>query len=130
MKNLKRNKDCKKYLILLLILASTSLRTLIAQQNEETNALDKTKVCMVDDEYKGEQQLTTIIKGKTYFGCCDPCIQTLNADSSFRFAIDPFSGLKISKAEAYIVRKTMKTDAVIYFENKENYQLYLNKIKK
>ena len=125
MTSIKRN----KHLTLILLLIGTSISNFKAQQNAKITALDKTKVCMVDDEYKGEQQLTTKIDGKIYYGCCDPCIQTLNSDSSFRFAFDPISNIKINKADAFIVKETTETDKVLYFENKANYQTYLNKIK-
>lgn len=123
----KKTKLYQKKPILLMVLVYISLGTLTAQQKSSTDVLDKTKVCMVNDEYKGEQQLITIIDEKIYYGCCDPCIEALNTDSSFRYAIDPFSGLKISKAEAFIAKKENNSDAVIYFENEENYRQYINK---
>ena len=129
MRSTTKNKLYKKSLTLLVCLVFVSLNKLVAQQNYDSTELDKTNVCMVDDEYKGEQQLQTIIDGKTYYGCCIPCIETLNSDSSFRYGIDPISKIKIDKTDAFIVRKSVESDKVLYFEDKENYQTYLEKSK-
>ena len=126
-----RNKfKLNKNLILFLTLFCLIVTTVNSQEKSDSEELDKTKVCMVDDQYKGEQQLITVIDNKKYYGCCEPCIEILNTDSSYRFAKDHFTGKSIDKAKAYIVRKTKNNDAVLYFENKINYQAYIAKHKK
>ena len=130
MKNILKSKLYKKQPIFLVVLMYIAITTVNAQKKSDSDELDKTKVCMVDDEYKGEQQLITVIDNKKYYGCCEPCIEILNTDSSYRFAKDHFTGKSIDKAKAYIVRKTKNNDAVLYFENKINYQAYIAKHKK
>mgnify|MGYP003639001829 CR=1 FL=1 len=129
MKNILKSKLYKKQPIFLVVLMYIAITTVNAQKKSDSDELDKTKVCMVDDEYKGEQQLITVIDNKTYYGCCEPCIETLNSDSSFRYTKDHFTGKKVDKSNAYIVRKTKESDAIIYFENKKNYQAYITKNK-
>ena len=112
--------------IFMLTAFAIGLSTLSAcGQKTPTESVDRTKVCMVDNQYKGELQLTTTIDGKTFYGCCDPCIETLNDDADFRFSEDPFSGKKINRAEAFIARVKDKEDAIQYFESEENYKKYI-----
>jgi len=111
-----------KFRILLLLSIWLYVLPVTAQENTSENVLDKSKVCMVDDEYKGEQQLTTTINEKVYFGCCEPCIELLLADTSFRYATDPFSGSKVCKADAFIVRKSGEDSKVLYFESEESFR--------
>jgi hypothetical protein len=118
MKNIKIYKSSFFALIFMFSTYST-----YAQQTESLLEVDKRKVCMVDDEYKGEQQLLVTIDNKTYYGCCDPCIETLKTDSSFRKTTDYYLGSKIFKADAYIVKKT--NNKVLYFKSKESYLAYL-----
>jgi|TARA_R110000765_G_scaffold263335_3_gene363108 YHS domain-containing protein len=83
-------------------------------------------VCMVNDAYMGKIQMPVPVKGKTYYGCCQMCVKTLNNNHEARTGIDPFSNQKIDKTEAYIV--LMKEEgAVAYFESKENYLSYSKK---
>ncbi len=124
MKNTKR-KQAISNLAALLILFIGMATPAASQQDTVESGLDKTQVCMVDDEFHGEQQLTTEVDGKVYYGCCDPCIDALNSDASFRFATDPVTGGKVSKVEAFIAIKPGEEKAVLYFESKENYQQYL-----
>ena len=81
-------------------------------------------VCMVNDMYMGIQQLAVEHNGKTYYGCCEMCQTRIPQDIKVRKAIDPYSLKTVDKAEAYIVR-IGKQGQVAYFENKENYALFI-----
>lgn len=81
-------------------------------------------VCMVNDEYMGKQQLEVPFEGKMYYGCCKMCQERIPKEESVRYAIDPHSLKKISKADAYIV-VIGNNDEVAYFENEENYKQFL-----
>ena len=85
-------------------------------------------VCMVNDAYMGKPQIPVPVNGKTYYGCCQMCVGTLNNEETARTATDPFSGKSIDKTEAYIVLMKEEGD-VAYFESKENYLSYLKKQK-
>ena len=83
-------------------------------------------VCMVNNAYMGKPQIPVPVNGKTYYGCCQMCVGTLNNDETARMGIDPFSNKKVDKTEAYIV--LMKAEGeVSYFESKENYLNYKKK---
>jgi len=86
--------------------------------------VQKNKICMVDDVFKGEEMIKVEIDGQVYYGCCEPCIEALLIDSTFRYAIDPFSGKKIGKADAFIV---VGEDGVglQYFDSKNNFESFL-----
>ena len=84
-------------------------------------------VCMVNNEYMGKPQIAVPVNGKTYYGCCQMCVGTLNNDETARVGIDPFSNKKVDKTEAYIV--LMKEGGEVnYFESKENYLNYKKKL--
>jgi len=81
-------------------------------------------VCMVNDAYMGKLQIPVPVNGKTYYGCCQMCVGTLNSNETARTGIDPFSKKPIDKTEAYIV--LMKASGeVAYFESEENYLKYM-----
>lgn len=84
-------------------------------------------VCMVDNTVKDSLLLPITFDGKTYYGCCIPCIEVLQSDTTFRYAKDPESGKTISKATAVIYRKEDSEMQVLYFETEENLNTYLNK---
>ena len=86
--------------------------------------LSNNKVCMVNDTYMGVDQIEVPVGGKMYYGCCEMCIDKLNSLESVRFGIDPFSGQKVDKSEAFIVLKSKSTGEVLYFQSEETHQQY------
>ncbi len=81
------------------------------------------QVCMVNDAYMAKEQIPVPVNGKTYYGCCQMCVKTLNEQEDARIAVDPFSGKKVDKTEAYIV--LLKDDGTVgYFKSEENYVAY------
>ena len=81
-------------------------------------------VCMVNDAYMGKEQIEVPFEGEIYYGCCKMCEERIPKDEKVRYAIDPFSLKKISKASAYIVI-IGDNNEVAYFENESNYQSFL-----
>jgi len=81
------------------------------------------QVCMVNDTYMGKDQIAVPVNGKTYYGCCQMCVSTLNEQSSSRRAKDPMTEETVDKAEAFIVVLD-PSGSVGYFKNEVNYQLY------
>ena len=49
---------------------------------------------MVNDAYMGKKQIEVPHDGKTYYGCCEMCVERIPKDKSVREATDPFSGEK------------------------------------
>ncbi|WP_228458122.1 hypothetical protein [Chryseobacterium schmidteae] len=84
----------------------------------------KNMVCMVNDTYMGKEQIEVLFEGKIYYGCCNMCKEKIPKDARARYAIDPHSLKKISKADAYIV-VIGNNNEVAYFENEGNYQKFL-----
>ena len=77
-------------------------------------------VCMVNDAYMGKLQMAKPVNGKTYYGCCQMCVKTLNDNELARTGMDPYSGQPIDKTEAFIV--IMSNDGrVAYFESRSNF---------
>lgn len=86
--------------------------------------LPNNKVCMVNDTYMGVDQIEVPVADKMYYGCCEMCVDKLNTLESVRFGIDPFTGEKVDKADAFIVLKSKSTGAVHYFESKDTFEQY------
>lgn len=83
-------------------------------------------VCMVNDAYMGRLQFEVPFEGKTYYGCCDMCVERIPNDPSVRTAVDPNSGVEVDKAEAFIVLAGTQGQ-VDYFESEESYRSFVNR---
>ncbi|TWP22995.1 hypothetical protein ETU10_10425 [Apibacter muscae] len=84
------------------------------------------KVCMVNDEYMGKEQLEVPLDGKMYYGCCEMCKNRIPQDEKVRYSIDPLTHKKVDKALAYIVLAS-DDGQVYYFENESNFLKFNNK---
>ncbi len=80
-------------------------------------------VCMVTEAYFNKPQIPVKVGGKTYYGCCDNCKQTLTTDAKARTATDPVSKKSVDKATATIAANDAGN--VMYFENKKNFEKYM-----
>jgi YHS domain-containing protein len=86
------------------------------------------QVCFPNNRYMGAEQLSVEIDGKTYYGCCNGCIERLKNEPEVRYGVDPLTEKKVNKATAYIVIKPGSTGGeVLYFESKVNYQKFMKK---
>lgn len=80
-------------------------------------------VCMINEQFMNREQIPVEVEGKTYYGCCEGCKQTLAADASTRVAKDPVSGKEVDKATAVIGAD--ESGRVYYFENEANLNKYV-----
>jgi YHS domain-containing protein len=109
-----------------------ALINLQAQQAESDQANTQSQntipklnhVCMVDNEYKDSLLIAVEIDGKTYYGCCQPCVEYLEADETIRYARDPVTNGLVNKADAFIAFEKDGTWKVLYFESEKNYKIY------
>jgi YHS domain-containing protein len=100
-----------------------------------TSALAKTKltqvpnqkVCMVTNMLFPRDQIPVSHGGKTYYGCCENCKQTLSQDASARTALDPVSKKPVDKATAVI--GAFQDGTVLYFESKASLKKYQSQLK-
>ena len=79
---------------------------------------DRKKVCMVNNQYMGRDQIRIVVEGKEYFGCCPMCEGKLRDDARARTANDPLTGKPVDKALAVIAKTG--SGSVLYFENEQN----------
>lgn len=86
--------------------------------------LPNNKVCMVNDAYMGVDQIEVPVAGKMYYGCCEMCVDKLSSMESIRYGVDPYTGEKVDKADAFIVLKSKSTGAVFYFQSEDTYKSY------
>jgi len=96
-----------------------------SSSGNEAPALQKVEseyVCMINDAYFGRPQISVIVNGKTYYGCCPSCEAKLKNNINARMAIDPISKKQVDKATAVIGAKF--DTSVLYFENEENMKAY------
>lgn len=75
-------------------------------------------VCMVNEMAMGKDQIPVEVDGKTYYGCCEMCKNTLAKDAGKRVAVDPVSGKEVDKAKAVI--GAQEDGRVFYFESEDN----------
>lgn len=82
---------------------------------------------MVNNAYMGVEQMPVPVSGKTYYGCCDMCVDKLNTIDEARIAIDPYSGNPIDKSGAFIVLSNAQ-GSVTYFESESNYKAFSKRL--
>ena len=83
--------------------------------------LEPSKVCFMNNQYMGVDQIPVEFEGRTYYGCCEGCAVNLKTSKSARTAKDPFSGKEVDKSVAYIVLNPSGRNDVLYFESEKNY---------
>ena len=86
---------------------------------------DVKKVCMVNNQVMGKDQIPVEVEGKTYYGCCEMCKERIAKDPAVRYSIDPVSGVRIDKATAVIGARPDGT--TLYFESEANLETYSSK---
>ncbi len=80
------------------------------------------QVCMVNNAYMAKDQFEVPFEGKTYYGCCQMCVERIPKDEAARIAVDQFTSEKVDKALAYIVLSG-ENGEVAYFSNEDTYRL-------
>lgn len=105
---------------------STNMETPVASSKTYGigDQVPNNEVCMVNNAYMGRLQFEVPFEGKTYYGCCDMCVERIPKDPAARQAIDPNTMKEVDKANAYIVLSGMRGE-VTYFENEKSYQDYI-----
>jgi YHS domain-containing protein len=62
---------------------------------------DKTRICMMQDSLQPKPGLAHEYQGKTYWLCCQMCVQAFEGDpDKYAFAKDPVNGSRVDKATA------------------------------
>jgi YHS domain-containing protein len=62
---------------------------------------DRSRICMMQDSMQPKPGLAHAYKGKTYFLCCQMCVQSFDGDPErYAHAKDPVSGATVDKATA------------------------------
>lgn len=85
-------------------------------------------VCMVTEAYFPRPQIPVKVDGKTYYGCCENCKASLANDKKTRTAKDALTAKAVDKATSVIAAND--AGYILYFENKSNFEKYLEKISK
>jgi len=87
-------------------------------EGERVKQVEAKYVCFINKQRFDKPQMPVVVDGKTYFGCCQTCAQTLTDDPKSRLDVDPVSGKEVDKATAVIGAD--KNGKVYFFENVEN----------
>jgi len=103
--------------------AKAEAKTETAPDYQVGSQVPKDLVCMVNNAYMGKPQIPVPVNGKTYYGCCEMCVGSLNNNETARVATDPFSNKPVDKTEAYIVLMD-KDGRVDYFESEQNFKSF------
>lgn len=96
-------------------------------QSKDIKQIDQSLVCMVNDTIMGKPQIPVLFEGKTYYGCCEGCIERIKSDRSVRFSKDPSTGREVDKAKAFIT--AAPDGAALYFESRDTAGKYYAPIK-
>ncbi|HEX4923221.1 MAG TPA: hypothetical protein VFV50_04015 [Bdellovibrionales bacterium] len=100
------------------VIAAALMLTGLTASAEALKIVDSKKVCMVTNKLYSAAQIPVQVEGKTYYGCCEMCKETLATDVKARQAVDPVSKKTIDKAKAVIAARP--DGSVVYFENRDN----------
>ena len=97
--------------------------TLSKEKNQGKLSLVQAEyVCMPQDAIYHRKMIPVEVKGKTYYGCCQGCVEQIKKEPDKScFAIDPITGEKIDKSEAIILNLWGKAR---YFASKKNARQY------
>jgi YHS domain-containing protein len=91
-------------------------------------AIDPSRVCFINNKYMGQPQIPVVVDGKTYYGCCAGCVTALRNDPSSRVATDPYSGMAVDKATAFIARDPADAEKVLYFESGDTFAAFARSV--
>lgn len=93
---------------------------------ESNVLLEPNKLCMSTNAFMAEYTPMLVLNlDGTYYACCQHCLTALQSNEAERYAIDPVSKNRISKAEAFICLHHDKSGTVCYFESKENHLAFI-----
>lgn len=82
-------------------------------------------VCMVNDQFMGIKQIPVIADDKTYYGCCQGCVDKIVRNlQNVRYAKDPLTGEAVDKATAFIVLQPDGNNKVWYFKSEASYEKF------
>jgi hypothetical protein len=88
--------------------------------------IDPNKVCMATNAFmNGHEQMLVPNQEGNFYACSQPCISTIQLSEVERYAIDPVSNNRISKAKAFICMHPDRSGKVCYFETKENHLAFI-----
>lgn len=99
--------------------------TIQAQNVDDGPVLERVKpefACMINDKLFEEKQIPVPIGDKTYYGCCQMCVKTLNENPDSRFTIDPVSRDTVDKTLAVLGADS--EGHVFYFESEANLKTF------
>lgn len=81
----------------------------------KARVVDPKIVCMVNDAVMGKAQIPVKYEGKTYYGCCEGCVEKIKTMRSARYASDPVTGKEVDKSKAVILEGP--SGEALYFES-------------
>lgn len=81
------------------------------------------QVCLVNNKFMGRDQILVNFDEKTYYGCCQMCVDKIKSDRSVRFATDPVTGKEVDKAVA-LITVNPSGSGVLYFDSEDNYRRF------
>ena len=84
--------------------ASIVLTTAALAGDATIQEVDRSKVCMMEDQVQPRAGIPHVYQGKTYYLCCQMCVDTFESDAErYSKATDPVSGRRVDKATAPVL---------------------------
>jgi len=113
------------FFIVLGIMALLAYSEAEARRTEaKAKLVDPRVVCMVNDAVMGKAQIPVRFEDRTYYGCCEGCVERLKSDRTARYAADPVTGKEVDKAKAVILEGP--SGEALYFESLDTAGRYDN----
>jgi len=110
--------------VLVLVVAFLAMHSPITRRPvKPIKSVNPNEVCMVNDTVMDKPQIPVPFEGKTYYGCCEGCVERIQKEQSIRFSKDPFTGHEVDKAKAFIISGS-KGEA-LYFESSKTAEKYI-----
>jgi YHS domain-containing protein len=79
-------------------------------------------VCMWEDKIRINPTIPIKIDSSMYYACCEKCLLRIQSNfNNTQIAVDPYTGAKVQKSDAFIRLESITKGDVLYFESQENY---------
>jgi len=111
------------FLLVSVFVAATYLSGKAPLDGEAVASVRAELVCMVNDTVMDKPQIPVAFEGKTYYGCCEACVEAIKTDPAVRSSVDPVSGRAVDKAASFIIEGP--AGEALYFESRETAIRYM-----
>ena len=109
------------------VLAATAIAATASAEGPMLRRVPVERVCMMNNQDMGKDQIPVPVGDKMYYGCCAGCVKALTENANdIRYAKDPVSGARVDKATAVI--GALPDNRAFYFESEETFDRFAEQL--